>query len=74
MTEENHCYENSTAERVNGILKDEFLLDAVFKDYNDATKAVKDAIQIYNNYRPHWSLDLHTPSAVHYGGVAQCGA
>jgi hypothetical protein len=74
MTEENHCYENSTAERVNGILKDEFLLDAVFKDYNDATKAVKDAIQIYNDHRPHWSLDLCTPSAVHHGGVAQCGA
>jgi Transposase and inactivated derivatives len=70
MTEENHCYENSTAERVNGILKDEFLLDSVFKDYNDATKAVKDAIQIYNDYRPHWSLDLRTPSAVHQQDAA----
>ncbi len=30
MTEENHCYENAIAERVNGILKDEFLLDAKF--------------------------------------------
>ena len=69
MTEENHCCENSTAEPVNGILKDEFLLDAVFKDYNDATKAVKDAIQIYNDYRPHWSLDLRTPSAIHQQGV-----
>jgi len=27
MTEENHCYENTVAERVNGILKDEFYLD-----------------------------------------------
>ena len=32
MTEENHCYENSLAERVNGILKDEFLLDSTFKN------------------------------------------
>ena len=65
MTEENHCYENSVAERVNGILKDEFLLDSVFKDYMDAHKATKDAIQVYNDYRPHWSLNLCTPSAVH---------
>jgi hypothetical protein len=27
MTEENHCYENAMAKRVNGILKDEFYLD-----------------------------------------------
>ena len=32
MTEENHCYENAMAERVNGILKDEYLLDRTFKD------------------------------------------
>ena len=69
MTEENHCYENSVAERVNGILKDEFLLDSVFKDYMDAHKATEDAIQIYNDYRPHWSLNLRTPSAVHQLGA-----
>ena len=70
MTEENHCYENSTAERVNGILKDEFLLDSVFKNYGEASKAVKESIRIYNDCRPHWSLALRTPSAVHWQGVA----
>jgi Transposase and inactivated derivatives len=65
MTEENHCYENSTAERVNGILKDEFMLDSVFKDYTDASKAVKESIRIYNECRPHWSLNLKTPQHVH---------
>jgi hypothetical protein len=30
MTEENHCYENALAERINGILKDEFHLDQTF--------------------------------------------
>jgi len=70
MTEENHCYENSTAERVNGILKDEFALDLVFKDYQDAHRTVKDAIRIYNDCRPHWSLALQTPSAVHQQGIA----
>ena len=68
MTEENHCYENSVAERVNGILKDEFLLDSVFKNYMDAHRAAEDAIRVYNDYRPHWSLKLRTPSAVHQGG------
>jgi hypothetical protein len=40
MTEENHCYENAMAERVNGILKDEYLLDSTFKDFSMAKKHV----------------------------------
>lgn len=65
MTQENHCYENSKAERVNGILKDEFLLDATFKDYLQTLRAVKQAIEIYNELRPHWALGLKTPNEVH---------
>uniref|UniRef100_UPI0040474347 integrase core domain-containing protein n=1 Tax=Mariniflexile sp. TaxID=1979402 RepID=UPI0040474347 len=41
MTEENHCYENAMAERVNGILKDEFYLDQVFTNVQYAKRAVK---------------------------------
>ena len=65
MTEENHCYENSLAERVNGILKDEFLLDSTFKNYDQASRAVKQAVNTYNELRPLWSLDLKTPNEVH---------
>jgi len=65
MTEENHCYENALAERVNGILKEEFLLDEVFADKASALKAVKEAIGSYNYRRPHWSLDLCTPQQLH---------
>lgn len=65
MTEENHCYENAIAERVNGILKDEFLLDAVFTSDTVALKAVREAINTYNNLRPHWSLKLQTPQQMH---------
>lgn len=65
MTEENHCYENAIAERVNGILKEEFLLDATFKNKSVAIKAVKEAISTYNTRRPHWSLKLCTPQQVH---------
>ena len=65
MTEENHCYENATAERVNGILKDEFLLDDTFDEIKIARRAVKEAIESYNNKRPHWSLNLSTPNEIH---------
>jgi transposase InsO family protein len=65
MTEENHCYENAMAERVNGILKQEFLLDEEFANKSIAEKAVKQAIQSYNNRRPHWSLNLCTPQQMH---------
>lgn len=65
MTEENHCYENAIAERVNGILKQEFLLDEDFVNKATALKAVKQAIEIYNSKRPHWSLNLCTPNQMH---------
>ena len=66
MTEENHCYENAMAERVNGILKEEFLLGEKFASKALALKAVKQAIESYNNYRPHWSLNLCTPQQIHH--------
>ena len=65
MTEENHCYENAMAERVNGILKDEFLLDEDMADFKTTKKAVKQAIETYNTKRPHWSLGLRIPSEIH---------
>ncbi|MDR0384820.1 MAG: integrase core domain-containing protein [Prevotellaceae bacterium] len=40
MTEENHCYENAVAERINGILKDEYMPDSTFKDFYEAKKHV----------------------------------
>jgi len=66
MTEENHCYENAIAERVNGILKQEFLLDEKFENKAIAIKAVREAIESYNNRRPHWSLNLCTPQEIHH--------
>lgn len=65
MTEENHCYENALAERVNGILKQDFLLDEEFANKKMLLKAVKQAILSYNTLRPHWSLSLCTPQQVH---------
>jgi putative transposase len=65
MTEENHCYENAIAERVNGILKDEFYLDHCFVNTLQAHHACKNAIQLYNNKRLHLSLNYETPNQVH---------
>jgi len=64
MTEENHCYENAIAERVNGILKDEFYLDQCFFDTSHALVATKNAIDIYNHKRLHLSLGFKTPNRV----------
>jgi putative transposase len=64
MTEENHCYENAVAERVNGILKDEFYLDQCFFSLDHACKATKNAIEIYNSKRLHLSLGYKTPNSV----------
>lgn len=65
MTEVNHCAENSVAERVNGILKDEYYIDEEFRTERDAGKAVDQAIHLYNTKRPHRSLELRTPESVH---------
>jgi putative transposase len=64
MTEENHCYENALAERVNGILKDEFYLDQCFFSTGHARIAAKNAINIYNSKRLHLSLGYKTPDYV----------
>ena len=65
MTEENHCYENALAERVNGILKDEFYLDQTFTNTAHAKRAAKNAIKLYNEIRLHLSLDFKTPNMVY---------
>jgi putative transposase len=65
MTEKGDPYENAIAERVNGILKGEFLLDKTFASFADAEHAVKNAIEKYNYIRPHDSCDKLTPVQAH---------
>jgi putative transposase len=69
MTDESHCYQNAIAERLNGILKDEFNLDACFDNFEAARLAVDKAIRVYNSKRLHFSLRLRTPDEV-YAKVA----
>lgn len=66
MTEVNHCAENAQAERLNGILKGEYYLDSVFSNIQQARKAVKTTINLYNQERPHLTLKFQTPDQVHW--------
>jgi putative transposase len=65
MTEKNHSAENALAERVNGILKQEYWLDANFETKPDARRAVVQGINLYNDRRPHTALGFKTPGMVH---------
>ncbi len=65
MAEAGNCYENAMAERVNGILKDEYGLDETFATEGQARQAVREGIKAYNQQRPHWSLGLQIPTQVH---------
>jgi len=65
MTEENHCAENANAERLNGILKQEYALGAEFRTRAQARAAAREAVALYNNDRPHLSLLMQTPAEVH---------
>lgn len=65
MTQSGCPYDNAVAERVNGILKVEFDLYRTFESYNAAVDPVCKAIAAYNNIRPHYSCELHTPKLTH---------
>jgi len=65
MTETNHCAENALAERVNGILKQEYGLGAELPSKAVAYQAVAEGIKLYNTRRPHQSLRYRIPAQVH---------
>jgi transposase InsO family protein len=65
MTEEYDPYENAIAERVNRTLKYEYGLKQTIKDPALAKKMIDQAVYIYNNLRPHFSLKLGKPAEVH---------
>jgi len=65
MTEKYDPYENALAERVNRTLKYEYGLKQTIKNTTLAKKIAKNAVNIYNNLRPHLSLNLLTPNEVH---------
>jgi transposase InsO family protein len=65
MTEKNHSAENALAERMNGILKQEYWLDENFETKPQARRATAEGINLYNHRRPHTALGFRTPAMVH---------
>ncbi len=70
MTQNGDPYENALAERMNGILKYDFELAKSFQSLGELRPLVQTAIAYYNNVRPHLSLKMATPQAVHLGHKA----
>ena len=68
MTTKYDPYENAIAERVNGILKDEFEISNRKLSMDEARRNVNHAIKIYNKKRPHWSCQFLTPEQAHENG------
>lgn len=65
MTQNSEPYENAVAERINGILKQEFNIDKYNKDIPIMKQIIKETIAIYNEKRPHLSNHMLTPNQMH---------
>lgn len=65
MTEKYDPYQNAVAERINGILKQEFIGKTSTVDFNLMKSLIADSIEIYNNERPHYSGHMLTPQKMH---------
>jgi len=65
MTENGDPLENALAERLNGILKDEYLNDSQVTSIEEARMVLAKAVSLYNEDRPHMSIGNHYPSVVH---------
>ena len=65
MTQSGDPLENAIAERVNGIIKDEYLFNYQCNNIRDARKQLVIAVSLYNKERPHSSIGNLTPEVVH---------
>ncbi len=65
MTQNGSPYENALAERMNGIIKSEFIPRRCYQNHNEAKIAIDRIIGIYNQQRPHSSLNYLTPDAAY---------
>ena len=65
MTQDGSPYDNAVAERVNGVLKQEYGLDEIAENEATLRAQLRRAVDSYNNLRPHWSCWLLTPEQMH---------
>ena len=69
MTQNSDPYENAVAERINGILKQEFDIDKYDVETKLRRQIVNESIEIYNEIRPHFSNHYLTPNQMHEQSV-----
>lgn len=65
MTQNSDPYENAIAERINGILKQEFMIDNLHLKLPLMQQIVKEVFDIYNDKRPHWTNHMLTPNQMY---------
>jgi len=65
MTQSGSPYDNALAERVNGTIKNDFSPKTVYRTHQEAKKAISRIIEVYNQKRPHASVDYLTPEEAH---------
>ncbi|MDP2088538.1 MAG: integrase core domain-containing protein [Flavobacteriaceae bacterium] len=66
MTENGDPLENAIAERINGIIKEEYLHNYQIDSLQNAKDLLKEVVKLYNNERPHMSIGNLTPNQIHY--------
>jgi len=69
MTETGDPRDNAIAERVNGIIKSEYLEACEAGNLNEAKEILNSVIKLYNEDRPHLSIGNMVPEFVHNNGV-----
>jgi putative transposase len=69
MTENGDPLENAISERVNGIIKEEYLNDYQIDNIKQAKELLKTVVELYNNERPHMSIGNLTPDQVHQNNI-----
>lgn len=65
MTESGDPLENAIAERINGIIKGEYLFDYEVNTLSKAKDVLKSIVKLYNEDRPHSSIGNEYPSVLH---------
>ncbi|MGB4775545.1 MAG: integrase core domain-containing protein [Daejeonella sp.] len=69
MTENGDPLENAIAERVNGIMKQEYLEHQVLNNKEEVMELLRTSVNVYNKLRPHMSCNMFTPEMVHQNNL-----
>ena len=65
MTQTGDPLDNAVAERINGILKGEYLENYQVKNFEQAKELLDNSVLLYNQERPHMSIGNLIPNDVH---------